>query len=250
MSTKTKKTNGKKPTESALSASGVSLGPIFAGQGPFPGRGWSTFPPDYPPLQPPPCPGFWAAVKHFPLSGGIVAQLGAEPGTGQFICGHYAAYQYEFRPNVAYELVFNLTLNFGPISRRPRYGQIYTWAVLQVWGPNGFDRHLRDDLNSYAGITLSVRLQMEPRQTHYLNFGVVPVVENAGYQSYGEIIVKSASLEARYPYGVQAAETISFDVAGRKDSPLAFIDPDRKQKTRKISLKEAIELGTAEIQAK
>ena len=253
MSTKTTKKASKKQeqTPSALSATSVPLAPAFAGQAPFSGV-WSTFPRDgnYPPL-PQPCPGFWAAVRHYPLSGGIVTQLGAQPGTGVADCFQPVGYRFDFTPTIPYELIFNLTLNLGPVTARPRYGQVYTLALLQIWGPyNRYDEDFATNLTSNTGISLCVRLQMQPGVRHTLQFWVASSVHNAGYQSYSEIIVDRASLVARYPYGIQAAEAPSLDVAEGQASPLALIERDKKQKGQEISLAKAIEMGTAETRGK
>lgn len=255
MPTKTTKKAGKKQTQQtpdALALSSLPLGPPFAGQAPFNGV-WSIFPPrdgNYPPL-PPPCPGFWAAVRHYPLSGGIVSQLGAQPGTGLANCYQDVGYRFDFTPTIPYELSFNLMLELGPVSLRPRYGYVYTLALLQIWGPyNRYDEDFATNLISGSGISLCVRLQMQPGVRHTLQFLVSPAIFNAGYQSYGEIIVHRASLEAKYPYGVQAAEAPSLAVAAGKESPLARIDRDKKQKGQEISLEKAIEMGTAETRGK
>lgn len=252
MSTKTTKKESKEQTQTqgALVASSMPLAPPCAGQAPYSGV-WSIFPQDgnYPPL-PPPCPGFWSAVRHYPLSGGIVAQLGAQPGTGVANCYQPVGYRFDFTPTVPYELIFNVTLNLGPVSLRPHYGQVYTLALLQIWGPYGYDEDYTYNLTSGAGISLCVRLQMQPGARHLLQFWVTSIVYNAGYQSYGEIIVNRSSLVARYPYGVLAAEVPSLDVAGGQASPLALIDRDKKHKGQKVSLEKAIETGTAETRGK
>ena len=253
MPTKTTKKASKKQTQSpgTLDVSSVNLAPPFAGQAPFNGV-WSTFPRfgDYPPM-PPPCPGFWAAVRQYPLSGGLVAQLGAQPGTGVANCYQPVGYRLDFTPTIPYELIFNLTLNLGPVTARPRYGQVYTLALLQIWGAYGrYDEDFATNLTSYTGVSLCVRLQMQPNVRHVLQFWVTSFVYNVGYQSYSEIIVDRASLVARYPYGIQAAEAQSLDVAGGQASPLALIDRSKKQKGQQISLKQAIERGTAETRSK
>jgi hypothetical protein len=251
MSTKTTKKEDKKRTQTpeALANSCLPLAPPFAGGEPYNGV-WKYFPVDgnYPPKQPLPCPGFWSAIRHYPLSGGIVSQLGAQPGTGLSACSQGVGYRFDFTPNIPHVLIFNLTLNLGPVSLRPRGGSVSTFAALQIWGPNNrYDEHFKVNLISNTGVSLCVSLQMQPGVRHTLQFLVAQFVYNAGYQSYGEIIVNSASLEARYPYGVQAAEAPSLDVAAGKESPLALIDRDKQQKGQEISLEKAIEMGTAEI---
>lgn len=250
MSTKTTKKDDKKQTLSldALANSCLPFAPPFAGQAPYSGV-WSIFPRDgnSPPL-PLPCTGFWAAVKHFPLSGGIVTQLGAQPGTGFALCSQSVGYRLDFIPTVSHALIFNLTLNLGPVTLRPRNGSISTFAALQIWGPNNrYDEHWKPNLTSGAGISLCVSLQMQPGVRHTLQFAVGQYVYNVGYQSYGEIIVNKASLEARFPYGVQVAEAPSLDAAAEKESLLVLIDRDKQQKGQEISLEKAIEMGTAEI---
>jgi hypothetical protein len=82
---------------------------------------------------------------------------------------------------------------------------------------------------------------------HTLQYWVTPVVYNVGYQSYGEIIVNSSSLEVRFPYGVQAAEapSLDVDVAAQRENPLTLVDRDKKQKGQVISMEKAMEMGTA-----
>ncbi|MGB7925845.1 MAG: hypothetical protein WCF57_21580 [Pyrinomonadaceae bacterium] len=244
MATKTEKTNGKQNApSSALLAYGAHLGPAFAGAGPFNGS-WSKFP--YPPPTSP-CPGFWSAVRHYPLNGGMVAQVGAHPGTGSALCGQHVGFQYAFTAPLACEMVFNLTLNLGPVTRVPRGGQVSAWATLQLTrGDGGYccPPDINYDVPSNTGITLCIRPQIQARQRYILTFGILPIVQNAGYQSYGEIIANSANLEARYPYGVQVAQALRFDSAEKDERLMAFVNSGGKQKSQEISMEQALTVGS------
>ncbi|HEX8070321.1 MAG TPA: hypothetical protein VF546_10245 [Pyrinomonadaceae bacterium] len=240
----TKKDKGetnKKKQQAAL-ASAVYLGPPFYGWGPYPGGAWRRYPVADGLLVP--CPGYWGYVKLYPTTGGMVAQLGAEAGTGAGSCLLYTYYQYVFSTPVAGEHIIALTLNLGPVSRRPRYGRVQILGVLQIMGPGGQWADFCEDLPSNTGITLVVRPRIQAGGLYTLRFGVAPLVENAGQQSYGEAIVNSALLTEFLPYGVQAAQTVGAKAAGASDDIIsALLNSDEQQTTAIISLDDAVQAG-------
>jgi hypothetical protein len=249
MATKTaEKTNGTAQGESEHIASTVQLGPMFAGQGPYPGGVWSKFPKTPPP--PPPCQGFWTAFRHFPSTGGIVAQLGAQPGTGAVVCYDYFGFQYVFTANVSGVHTITLTLNLGPVTSRPRGGQVYAYGLMQIaliprtGGQYWYDL---DTVSSNTAVTLSVSPTIQAGKKYILDFGVIPLVENAGNQSYGEIIVNSATLVERLPYGAQSAQAIRFEPAATSESIMALINPQKARSTQDVSLEQAVKQQMAEV---
>jgi hypothetical protein len=240
MPTKTTKSNGNKKQAASLAlASKVIYGPPFAGSGPF-GGVWSRSP-----QTPTTCPGFWTAVRHFPTTGGIVAQLGAQPGTGAVSCTQYVYYQYDFQAQVAGEQTFILTLNLGPVTRLPRGGQVYFWGVLQISGPGGQWADVNEDLSSNTGVTLSIRPWLQAGGQYRLRFGVAPIIQNAGFQSYGEVILNSANLVEYLAYGVQAAQSLSSGAGVNRDTLMALLNPGKKEVAKETSMEEAIKMGSS-----
>jgi hypothetical protein len=249
MPTKTRKSSGKKSAgknaasanmsgENVAFASRVVLGPPFAGTGPFGGY-WSRFPGTNNPAT---CPGFWNAVRHYPTVGGIVAQLGANYGTGSAFCSLSVNYQFNFSVQYPGVYAFLMSLDLGPVTTLHRGGAVYTFGVLQLTGP-GAPSPMFINLPSkgVASTTLYAYLQAGAR--YNLAGGVALQVLNAGYQSYGEIIVDSMSMDAYLPYGVQAAGAMAFDEGIDKQSLAALLNPSEKQVARKTSMEEAIKMG-------
>lgn len=241
---KTTKSKKEKPQpQQALAASCINLGPPFAGQGPYPypqSTGWGQFP--YPDGRVVPCPGFWGYVKHYGTNGGIVAQLGAEPGTGAAGCSLYAGYQYVFTPRIGGVQTIVLTMSLGPVTRRPRYGRVQVAGVLQIMGPGGHWADFYDDLPSNTGVTLAITPNLTANASYSLRFGVAPIVENAGYQSYGEAILYSADLKQYLPYGAQAGQLAPARSA-RDNALLTSLLNSGKEEAQPISLEEASGLG-------
>lgn len=238
-----KSSKGKPQQPQVFSSAPVDLGPPFAGQGPYAGGSWGQFPRDDGRLEQ--CRVFWRYAKHFPSTGGVVSQLGAEPGAGSASCNSSVGYRYDFTPTAGGEYTFVLTLNLGPVTRRPRYGQVSTLAYFFVTDPLG-DTAWDDDYPeppSNTGITLCVRPQIRANQRYILVFGVHTDVRNAGYQSYGEVIVNSASLKQYLPYGAQAARAARPAGARRNRILSALRDPADQQGTREVSLQEGVERG-------
>ncbi|HYG08929.1 MAG TPA: hypothetical protein VD835_03035 [Pyrinomonadaceae bacterium] len=239
--TATKSKKAKPQSPQALIASNVHLGPPFAGQGPYPGGAWGIFP--APDGRIVPCPGFWGFSRHFPTTGGIVAQLGAETGTGVAGCALYSGYQYIFKPTVAGEQTFILTLNMGPVSRRPRYGSVQIAGVLQIMGPGGHWADFYEDLPSNTGVTLAIRPRIQAGGIYTLRFGVAPIVNNAGYQSYGEAILNSAELKQYLPYGAQVAQAARPKAEQGGAALNSLLNSVDEQEAQNISLHEAATLG-------
>jgi hypothetical protein len=239
--TKTKSKGKKQPqaASAALFATNVQLAPPCAGQGPYPGGAWSTFP-AVPDGRVAPCAGFWGYLRRFPSTGGIVAQLGAEPGTGSASCTLYAGYQYVFAPSVGGEHVITLTLNLGPVTRRPRYGKVQIAGVLQIMGPGGHWADFYEDLPSNTAVTLCIRPRIQAYQKYTLRFGVAPIIQNAGQQSYGEAILNSAVLTQHLPYGVQAA---GFQATKSDGLLKALFDANNQQDAKEVSLEDAAAMG-------
>jgi len=147
----------------------------------------------------------------------MVAQLGAMPGTGKTFCFQYFYYQFDFTAQLAGVQTFILTMNVGPVTRLPRGGTVYIWGLLQMSGPGGPWAMVNGDIPSNTGVTLVIYPNLQKGERYQLIFGVVPQIYNAGYQSYAEAIVKSATLEGYLPYGVQSAEALSFDAGENRD---------------------------------
>jgi hypothetical protein len=219
----------------------MHLGTPFAGQGPYPGGAWGMFP--VPDGRSVPCPGFWGFSRHYPTTGGIVAQLGAEPGTGSSGCTFYAGYQYVFKPTVAGDQLITATLNLGPVTRRPRYGRVQVAGVLQIMGPGGHWADFYDDLPSNTGITLAITPRIQAGGVYTLKFGVAPIVENAGQQSYGEAILNSAELKHYLPYGAQSAHASSAAADQGAELLNSLLNPGKAPEAGNISLHEAASLG-------
>ncbi|MDQ1557451.1 MAG: hypothetical protein QOD32_511 [Pyrinomonadaceae bacterium] len=242
-STKSKGKDKPQPQPS-LTASCINMGPPFAGQGAYPyplSTGWAQFP--YPDGRVVPCPGFWGYGKHYGTTGGIVAQLGAEPGTGAAGCTLYAGYQYNFQATVAGDHIFVLTMNLGPVTRRPRYGRVQVAGILQIMGPGGHWADFYDDLPSNTGLTLAITPRLQAGGFYTLKFGVAPIVENAGYQSYGEAILNSSDLKQYLPYGAQAGQLAPARSAKSSDLLTSLLKSGNEQEAQPISLEEASGLG-------
>lgn len=251
MPTKTRKSSSKKSSAKAAAAAGESLslasrvhfGPPFAAYGPFGGR-WSRFPVTNPP--PPPCPGFWAAFRHYPTTGGIVAQLGAGPTAGAIICSQYFYYQYDFTAQVAGNQTFILTLNTGPVTRLPRGGEVYAWGLLDIRGPGGHWAQVNGDLPSYSSASVAIFPNLQAGGRYTLTCGVGPIVRNVGYQSYCEIIVNSMSLDLYLPYGSQSAQALRSDTGVDTHTLTAMLNPSKKRVPQNTSMAEAIKMGIRE----
>lgn len=242
-STKSKKGKPQKPqNQQTLTSSCIHLGPPFAGPGPYPGGSWSLLPP--PDGRSAPCPGYWAYVKRYPTVGGVVAQLGAETGTGAGSCVLYSGYQYVFTATYSGYQTFALTMNLGPVTRRPRYGRVQIAGVLQLMGPGGRWGDFYDDLPSNTSVCLVMTPLLQAGGLYTLRFGVAPIVENAGYGSYGEAILNSAELNQYLPYGAQAGQlTASGKEAGASGLLASILNSSDEQETEEISLHEAAALG-------
>ncbi|HEX8130316.1 MAG TPA: hypothetical protein VF527_14525 [Pyrinomonadaceae bacterium] len=241
----TTKSKKEKPQQqqALLSSSFVHLGPPFAGQGPYPGGVWGLLPP--PDGRSTPCPGYWAFVRRFPTIGGVVAQLGAATGTGAGSCVLYSGYQYVFKATVGGDHVIVLTMNMGPVSRLPRYGRVQIAGVLQIMGPGGHWADFYDDLPGNTSVTLVIRPRIQAGGLYTLKFGVAPIVENAGYGSYGEAILNSARLTQYLPYGVQAGTLAGPKATKRDDLLSSLINSGEEQEAQPISLEEASALGVS-----
>lgn len=242
--TKSKKGKPQPPTQQqqALTASHVHLGPPFAGSGAYPyPAAWGIFP--APDGRSVPCPGFWGFTRHYPTTGGIVAQLGAEPGTGSAGCTLYAGYQYVFKPTVAGDHLITATLNLGPVTRRPRYGRVQIAGVLQIMGPGGHWADFYEDLPSNAGVTLAITPRIQANQIYTLRFGVAPIVENVGYQSYGEAILNSAEVKQYLPYGAQAAQLTRASASPGHSILDSLLAEGDERDIQNISLHEAATFG-------
>jgi hypothetical protein len=241
-STKSKK--GSQPQQQAQFASGLTLGPPFAGSAPYNQIwAWGKYPPYDGRVTP--CPGFWGYVKRFPTVGGIICQLGAEIGTGNVPCTLYSYYQYMFTPGLAGEHIIVLTMNLGPVTRRPRYGVVQIYGVLQIMGPGGHWADVCHDLPSNTSVTLLIRPQMQLGGVYTLRFGVAPNVLNAGpqYPGYGEAILNSAVLTQYQPFGVKA-EAIPSAVMTQGNALLkSVLKGGGEQEAQPISLEEASGLG-------
>ncbi|HEV2803171.1 MAG TPA: hypothetical protein VGW12_22075 [Pyrinomonadaceae bacterium] len=240
-STKSKKGKSQQQQQQSFTSSYVHLGPPFAGQGPYPGGQWGLLPP--PDGRSTPCPGYWAFVRRYPTVGGIVAQLGANAGTGAGSCVLYSGYQYVFKPTVSGYHFIVLTLNLGPISRSHRYGKVQVAGVLQIMGPGGHWADFYEELPSNTSATLVIQPLIQAGGTYTLRFGAAPIVNNAGYQSYGEAIVNSASLIQYLPYGAQAGKLAPPKDAKRDALLSSFIKAGGEQEAQPISLEEAATLG-------
>jgi hypothetical protein len=255
MPTKTRKSSGKKSAskraasenisgESLSLASSVLLGPPFAGSGPLGGY-WSRFPGTNTPAS---CPGFWAAVRHYPTVGGMVAQLGANYGTGSAFCSLSVNYQLSFTVQYPGVYAFLLSLNLGPVTTLHRGGAVYTFGVLQLTGPGAPTPMFISNLPSRGGVATTLYAYLQGGARYNLAGGVALQVLNAGYQSYGEIIVDSMAMYAYLPYGVQAAGAQAFDAGIDKQSLTALLNPSQKQDARKTSMEEAIKMGIPDKQ--
>jgi hypothetical protein len=245
---KTTKSSAKKQQQpmTASVSSMIQLAPPCAGAGPHPGGVWSTFP--YAPDGPQTYlagTGFWGYVKRSPSVGGFVEQLGAEPGTGATYGFLYTGYRYDFTPFVAGDHFFSLALELGPVTRRPRYGKVTIYSVFRVFG---FQPQFSDELPSNTTYTMGVRALLQGGKRYTLEFGIAINVENAGYQSYGEAILRSAAVKEFLPYGAQAPglrapePPASFKTileTGRQQS--------QQQQARPISLEEAAAMGVGHI---
>jgi hypothetical protein len=247
--TKSKKGKPQSQTQAqpAIASSYVHLGPPFAGSGAYPGGAWGIFPADEA-RRFTPCPGFWGYSKHYPTTGGIVSQLGAEPGTGAAGCTLYAGYQYTFEPTVAGEHVIVVTMNLGAVTRRPRSGRVQVSGVLQIRTADMRGSHwadFRDDLPSNTAITLVVKPTLERGRLYSLRFGVAPIVENAGFQSYGEAILNSAELVQYLPYGAPASQLAPPSAAKSDDGLSSLLNSGNEQEARNISLHDAVTFGVS-----
>lgn len=225
----------------ALSAFRVNLGPPFAGQGPYPDGAWGIFP--APDGRSVPCPGFWGYSRHYPTTGGMVVQLGAEPATGAVPCAFYSGYQYTFSPTVAGGHLIILTLNLGQVTPRPRYGRVQLAAMLQIRGPGGHWADFYENLPSNTGITMAISPTIQAGERYTLRFGVVPIVENAGYQSYGEIIVNNAELKQYLPYNAQAARLAPSKAFQGESVLSSLLSAGDEREVQTISLHEAATFG-------
>jgi hypothetical protein len=249
MPTKTRKSGGKKSAgknaasanmsgENVALASSVLLGPPFAGAGPLNGY-WSRFPGTNNPAT---CPGYWNAVRHYPTVGGIVAQLGANYGTGSAFCSLNVNYQLNFSVQYPGVYAFLMSLDLGPITTLDRGGAVYTFGVLRLTGP-GAPTPMFIKLPSRGGVATTLYAYLQAGARYNLLGGVGLQVLNAGYQSYGEIIVDTMAMYAYLPYGVQAAGAMAFDEGIDRQSLAALLNPSEKQVARKTSMEEAIKMG-------
>lgn len=227
--------------QTALTASRIHLGPPFAGQGPYPGGAWGKYPPYDGRVTP--CPGFWGYVKRFPTVGGIIAQLGAETGTGAAGCSLYSYYQYVFTPTVAGNHYITLTMNMGPVSRSHRYGRVQIVGVLQIMGAGNHWADFHDDLPSHSAVSMAIAPILRTDRVYTLRFGVAPIVENAGYASYGEAILNSADLKQYLPYGVQATNLAPSAATGGIDVLSLVLNSGGEQEAENISLHDAVASG-------
>lgn len=235
------KTGKSQPQQQALTSSYVHLGPPFAGQGPYPGGQWGLMAP--PDGRSTPCPGYWGYIKRYPTVGGIIAQLGALPDTGAVPCSLYAGYQYVFKATVSGYHIIVLTLNLGPISRSHRYGKVQIAGVLQIMGPGGHWADFYEELPSYSSVTLLIQPLIQAGGIYTLRFGAAPIVQNVGYQSYGEAIVNSATLVQYLPYGAQAGKLLPPKNAKRDEQLSSLLKAGGEREAQPISLEEAATLG-------
>ncbi|HVG32570.1 MAG TPA: hypothetical protein VM911_05800 [Pyrinomonadaceae bacterium] len=255
MPTKTRKSSGKKSAgksaasakmsgENVALASSLLLGPPFADNRPLNGY-WSRFPGANNPAT---CPGFWNAVRHYPTVGGMVAQLGANYGTGSAFCSLSVNYQLNFTAPAWGVYAFLLSLSLGPVTTLHRGGAVYTYGILQLTGPGAPSPMFISNLPSYAGVATTLYAYLQGGARYNLAGGVALQVLNAGYQSYGEIIVNSMAMYAYLPYGVQVAGAMAFDAGIEKQSLAALLNPSEKQVARKTSMAEAIKMGLPDKQ--
>jgi hypothetical protein len=107
-------------------------------------------------------------------------------------------------------------------------------------GPGGHWADFYDDLPSNTSVTLVIRPLIQANQKYTLRFGVAPIIENAGQQSYGEAILNSAVLTEYLPYGVSAT---GFKAAESSGVLKSLLDPGKQQDARAVSLEDAAAMG-------
>ncbi|MFL6233437.1 MAG: hypothetical protein ACJ76N_09925 [Thermoanaerobaculia bacterium] len=165
---------------------------------------WAKF--RNPPTDP---AGYWSAIRHDPMVGGLVLQLGTQPhpATAPATSGSmYIGYQWEgYLPAGLIDITVRLHL--GPVSILPNGGSTIPLLLAQLFGPQG---QLADDVlppanRSDSWWVLRVKAPVPLQAGQYkFRFGAAIVSQYQGSQTpYCEVIVKDSSVT--YSTALQAA---------------------------------------------
>jgi hypothetical protein len=207
-------------TQTAAAATAVSPG--IPAAPPFTAP-WAKF--RNPPTDP---AGYWSAIRHDPMVGGLVLQLGTQPhpATAPATSGSmYIGYQWEgYLPGGLIDITVRLHL--GPVSILPNGGSTTPLLLAQLFGPQG---QLADDAlppanraDSWWVLRVKAPVPLQAGQ-YKLRFGAAIVSQYQGSQTpYGEVIVKDSSVT--YSTALQGAAAESLLPAGLSDESAFFVE--------------------------
>jgi hypothetical protein len=171
---------------------------------------WAKF--RNPPTDP---AGFWSAVRHDAMVGGLVLQLGTQPhsATAPATSGSmYIGYQWEgYLPAGIPNIIVRFHL--GPVTVRPNGGSVSTLLVAQLFGPQGqladIAQPPANPSDSWWVLRVTSPVALQAGQ-YTLRFGAGLVSQYQGSAApYGEIIVKDSSLTYQNPQaGVESVSAL------------------------------------------
>jgi hypothetical protein len=195
--------------QTAAQTATASLIPTSVPSGPPFTSPWAKF--RNPPTDP---AGFWSAVGHDAMVGGLVLQLGTQPhgATAPSTSGSmYIGYQWEGYLPAG---IPNITVRFhlGPVSVRPNGGNVSTLLVAQLFGPQGqladVEQPPANRADSWWALRITSPILLQAGQ-YRLRFGVGLVSQYQGSAApYGEIIVKDSSVTYQ-SFRVPGVESVS-----------------------------------------
>ncbi len=171
---------------------------------------WAKF--RNPPTDP---AGFWSAVRHDAMVGGLVLQLGTQPhgatapatsGT-LYIGSQWEGYLPAGIPNIT------VRLHLGSVSVRPSGGSVSTLLLAQFFGPQGqlaaVAQPPANPGDSWWVLRVTSPAALQAGQ-YTLRFGAALICQFQGSAApYGEIIVKDSSVTYQnHQAGVESASAL------------------------------------------